>query len=423
MSRMTTPSSSIPLRRTVLFERHVKASARIVPFAGWEMPVEYPTGIFKEHAAVRTAAGLFDVSHMSALEFVGETAAGFLDAVLASAIARLEPGRAQYSYLLNEKGTALDDLYVYCISPTHFLLVVNASNAENDVAWFRQLLGDPSSLLPDPRLASGVRFRELRDAGPEARVVLAFQGPASADILADALDRRERAEAVRSSRLNDFFPDLSVWGIPVHVAHTGYTGAESGFELFVHPDRAGELWDRLLQQGRPQGVRPCGLGARDSLRIEAGLPLFGHELEGDEKLSLTEAGYGFAVRMKKPFFVGKSAYARRIVPQAKRLLRLSGSGRRSVRGGHAILDAQGTCVGVVTSFAFLNPNFDFMVLAAVKAEFDPEPGTRIRAARVTRDQVSAALGPDKQIELTVRHRFPTLEEKQAWRSAYVDRSS
>lgn len=420
---MTTPQTEDQPRRTVLYGRHVLAGAKIVPFAGWEMPVEYPTGIFKEHAAVRTAAGLFDVSHMSALEFVGPSATGFLDAVLASGVARLEPGRAQYSYLLNPAGTALDDLYVYCVSPTHFLLVVNASNADRDASWFRQLLSTQAALLPDPKLPSEVRFRELRDAGADARVAIAFQGPASAGILAELLDQRERVEAVRRSVLNDFLPGLSLRGIPVHIAHTGYTGAECGFELFVHPDRVGALWDLLLECGRTLGVVPCGLGARDSLRIEAGLPLFGHELEGDERLSLTEAGYGFAVKMKKPFFVGKDAYAKRINSPGKRLLRLRGSGRRSVRAGHVILGPQGKCVGVVTSFAFLNPNFDFMVLAAVDAAYKPEPGSCVQAARVTRDQLTGPIGPDKRIELTMLPRFPSPEEKQAWAPAYAGRSS
>jgi glycine cleavage system T protein len=415
---MTTPQTSDRSRRTVLYGRHVQAEGKIVPFAGWEMPVEYPTGIFKEHAAVRTAAGLFDVSHMSAVEFKGANAEAFLDAVLASGVTRLVPGRAQYSYLLSPDGTALDDLYVYRASQTHFYLVLNASNADRDAAWFRQVLSGKTSALPDPKLATGVQFRELRDAGPDSRVVIAFQGPATVDIIGGMLDRPEHAQSLKQSKLNDFLPGSSLCGIPVHIAHTGYTGAESGFELFVHPDHAGKLWDLLLERGRSRGVLPCGLGARDSLRIEAGLPLFGHELEGDEKLSLTEAGYGFAVRMKKPFFIGKNAYAKRVEPPAKRLLRLKGSGRRSVRGGHVILDAQGTRVGVVTSFAFLNPNFDFMVLAAVDAGFNPEPGSRIQAARVTRDQATGAIGADKRLELTVLPRFATAEEKQAWASAY-----
>jgi glycine hydroxymethyltransferase len=395
----------------------------MVPFADWEMPVEYPTGIFGEHAAVRTAAGLFDVSHMSALEFCGPDVEAFLDAVLASGVSRLAPGRAHYSYLLGPSGTALDDLYVYRVSKTHFILVVNASNADRDAAWFRQLLSDQAALLPNPSLASDIRFRELRDAGSDARIVIAFQGPASVGILAELLDQRDRVDAIRHSKLNDFFYGLSLSGIPAHIAHTGYTGEEYGFELFVHPERACELWNGLLERGRTLGVRPCGLGARDSLRIEAGLPLFGHELEGAERLTLTEAGYGFVVRMKKPFFVGKRAYAGRIEPPVRRLLRMKGSGRRSVRSGHTILGPGDACVGVVTSFAFLNQDFDFMVLASVDAAFNPEPGARVQAARVTRDQFALPLDASKRIELTVQSRFPDAKERQAWAVAYASRSS
>jgi glycine hydroxymethyltransferase len=298
-------------------------------------------------------------------------------------------------------------------------MVVNASNAERDKAHFEALLAGHVPLGPTSEVPSPVSFRDLREAGADGRVVIAFQGPASRTLLAGLAATPAQAEAIRASKLNDFMPGCAVGGIPVHLAHTGYTGAEAGFELFVHPDRAGELWDLLLERGRAGGVLACGLGARDSLRLEAGLPLFGHELEGSAALSLTEAGYGFVVRMQKPFFVGREAYARRVNPPAKRLLRLKGRGRRSVRGGQAILDDAGKVAGVVTSFAFVNPAFDFYVLAAVRADFAPPEGAKVLAVRATPDQVKGKPEAEKCVELSVVPRFPTKDDRAGWQAAYT----
>ncbi|MCK6474548.1 MAG: serine hydroxymethyltransferase [Planctomycetes bacterium] len=414
------PKPAEELRKTLLNETHKALGAKMVPFGGWEMPVQYPAGIFKEHAAVRGAAGLFDVSHMSALDVRGPNALPFLEAVLANTATRLVPGEAQYSYILTPDGIALDDLYVYRLGVEHFMIVVNAGNADRDIAWFKavnagEVLIDPAH--PHRRVPGPVEFRDLRNAGQDSKLDLAFQGPLSATILAELAKNDAQKNAILASSLNDIL-HVELKGIPVTAARTGYTGELMGFELFVHPDRVVELWNLLLDTGKDRGVIACGLGARDSLRTEAGFPLFGHELEGSEALSLTEAGYGFVSRFHKPFYVGRDAYIRRLSPRKKKILRLKGSGRRSVRGGSAILDSNGKPVGVVTSFAFADPDFNFYVLAAVENNFRAERGSTIKAARLTPDQVSGPVEADKLVELEVCSRFASQAEKAAWQAYY-----
>jgi glycine cleavage system aminomethyltransferase T len=240
----------------------------------------------------------------------------------------------------------------------------------------------------------------------------------AAEVLCGLVASEAQREALRASRLNDFLrADLG--GLPVFVAHTGYTGEETAFEIFVAPARVRELWELVLEPNLGRGLRPCGLGARDSLRVEAGLPLFGQELEGSEALTLTEAGYGFALRQDGPPFIGQEAYLRRVTPRRKRLLRLKGQGRRSLRAGHALLDAAGRVAGVVTSFAFSAPDFTFHVLAAVRADFQPRAGATVRGVRVPPQEAAQGADETKLVELTVLPRFPTAEEKAAWRTCYA----
>ncbi len=414
------PAPEGDLRKTVLNDWHKKAGAKMVPFGGWEMPVEYPGGIFEEHSAVRNAAGLFDVSHMSALDFRGPFALPFLENALANCVSRLVNDEAQYSYILRPDGIALDDLYVYRQAADHFMVVVNAGNADQDMAWLKavnagEVLIDQDQ--PGKRLPGPAEMRELRSAGADSRIDLAFQGPLSLPILVELAANDQQKQALQNSKLNDIlYIDLK--GIDVLAARTGYTGEEIGFELFVHPDRGVELWELLLATGKERGVRAAGLGARDSLRTEAGFPLFGHELEGTEALSLTEADYGFVSRYHVPFYIGREEYMKRLAPRKKRILRLKGSGRRSVRGGQAILDQDGQVAGVVTSFAFNNKDFDFHVLAAVRNNFRPGEGSVIKAYRGAPDQVKGELDPRKVVDLTVLSRFPSAEDKAGWKEQY-----
>ena len=220
-----------------------------------------------------------------------------------------------------------------------------------------------------------------------------------------------------AGKLNDIH-HIHVNGIPVRAARTGYTGEEIGYELFVHPTKAREMWELLLEKGKSRGVRAIGLGARDSLRTEAGFPLFGHELEGPALLSLTEADYGFVSRFHRPYYIGRDAYIARLNPRQKRLLRVMGNGRRMVRPGHTILDSDGKAVGSVTSAAFVDSQFNYFAIAAVDNAFHPEPGSSVKAYRTTPDKVDKVLDSNKAVDVTVLTRFPTPQEKSNWQTRY-----
>jgi aminomethyltransferase len=253
------------LLRTPLYERHVALGARLVPFAGWEMPVQYE-GVIPEHRAVRTDSGAFDVSHMGELLVEGPGAREFLQSVLSNDLDRIGPGRAQYTLLTNEQGGIVDDLIVYELGPSRFLLIVNASNRERDREWLRDR---------EPPEA------EVRDAS-DAYALIAVQGPRT-------LERLGLPEAPAFT-----FAEGEVDGVACTVNRTGYTG-EQGVELLVDGDVSGELWDRVLARG----VVPCGLGARDTLRLEVCYPLHGNDI-GPETDAIS-AGLGWVCALDKDF--------------------------------------------------------------------------------------------------------------------------
>ena len=334
--------------------RSSREAARLAPFAGYLMPLWF-SSIKAEHQAVREKAGLFDCTHMGVLEISGPEALGFLQTVTTNDASTLARGKAQYSYILDAGGGVLDDIIVYRRSDELYLLVINAGNERKIKAYFSGLLEDEYCLEPDNphRL---LEFKpEIRDLhnieGPDSRVDIALQGPLSMDILSGLVNGD--AELLRSLKSFEFC-DTQVNDIPCLVARTGYTGAKCSFELLASRDRAAELWSLLLREGEPLGLVPCGLGARDSLRIEAGLPLYGHELAGEYDISPLEAGYGWAVKFDKPFFVGKAAMQQSQERQSAQVVRISctgGKGVRPVRQGDAILNHEQTCVGWVLSSA------------------------------------------------------------------------
>jgi len=253
------------LLRTPLYERHVALGARLVPFAGWEMPVQYE-GVIPEHLAVRADSGAFDVSHMGELVVEGPRARAFLQSMLSNDLDRIGPGQAQYTLLTNEQGGIVDDLIVYELGPSRFLLIVNAANRERDLEWLCE------RELPET---------EVYDASDDYALI-AVQGPRT-------LERLELPEAHAFT-----FADGEVDGIACTVNRTGYTG-EQGVELLVDPDAAGELWDRVLARG----VVPCGLGARDTLRLEVCYPLHGNDI-GPETDAIS-AGLGWVCALDKDF--------------------------------------------------------------------------------------------------------------------------
>ncbi|MGF1484590.1 MAG: glycine cleavage system aminomethyltransferase GcvT [Opitutales bacterium] len=269
------------LKRTRLYDFHVARGARMVPFAGWEMPVQY-TGILEEHRAVRSAAGLFDVSHMGVVQVAGPEAAAFLDRVLTNRVANIPVGKAVYALLCQEDGGVIDDLIAYRINANEFLLVLNASNTAADRAWLNQHITAFDCALTEPE---------------PALHLLALQGPRAVEALQATLDNGAVQE------LGRFEVRALTWrDARLFLARTGYTG-EDGFELFAPDSHVVELVECLSAQ--PQ-VTLAGLGARDSLRLEAGFPLYGHEI--CNTLSPLQAGLGFAVKLKKsPAFIGQAA--------------------------------------------------------------------------------------------------------------------
>jgi aminomethyltransferase len=348
------------VKRTPLYDEHVGCGARMVEFAGWAMPVQY-TGVIAEHLRVRSAAGLFDVSHMGEVVLRGPGAEAFCRRVFTNDAGRLQPGRAQYSLIANEHGGIVDDVIVYRLGPDEFLVCVNASNRAKDVAWL------------DARLGSDCVLEDRSDD----YALLAVQGPAAVTLVA-----RLAPELAALPRFG--CASANVAGIHVLAARTGYTG-EDGFELFADSRDAVALWRGLLQAGAAHGLGPAGLGARDTLRLEAALPLYGHEL--DEDTSPYEVGLGWAVKLEDDDKVGYAALrAARDGAAARRLVGLEML-EGIAREGCAVL-ASGGQIGKVTSGSHCPSLGKACALAlvdrgALEAEVGVEIRGKRRAARVT----------------------------------------
>jgi len=345
------------LRQTRLHETHKAMGARMVPFGGWDMPVWY-TGTLDEHRAVRQAAGLFDVSHMGCWDVRGPEAASFLNLVMANDVDLLDVGESQYSALFDVDGLPLDDLLVYRMAETHYLVVVNAANNDKDWAWVNAVLQGEVMIDPARPWArwqapeGSVTLRDLRspESGEDMRAELALQGPKSRDIL---LALGGEAGDLRSVRTLPWagITHVTLGGFDLIVSRTGYTGERVAFEIFVHPDRIVELWHKLLEVGEPYGLKPCGLAARDSLRTEAGLPLYGHELAGPLGLTMAEAGFGTYPKLYKPFFVGRGAYIERLKQKKGQVVRfrVPEKGQPMPQQLDPVVDDRGRVVGWVTS--------------------------------------------------------------------------
>jgi len=343
-------------KRSCLYDIHKKTAKKVIPFAGWEMPVWY-TSIADEHRAVREAAGLFDVSHMGVFEVAGEHAETFLNLVSTNYASWNEPGQSQYGYLLDPDGVVIDDIMIYRRARDRFLVVVNASNADKDFAWLN-LVNDGRALLdrtwPARAPQSSVNIRDLKDAsaGADMRVDIALQGPASIKTLTKLAGDPAKARRIRAIRRTDLL-ETGLCGVDVVIARTGYTGEDFGYELFIHPDNAPRFWDSVLSAGAEFGVKPCGLGARDSTRTEAGLPLYGHELSGPHGISPAGAGFAPYVKLHKPFFVGRDAYIANEKARTMEVLRfqIREKGVRMAKTGDAVANRRGVVVGFVTSCA------------------------------------------------------------------------
>jgi len=349
------------IHETPLANRHEALGARIIDFAGWRMPVQYGS-ILDEHRSVRERVGLFDLSHMGELLVEGPGAGDALARALVSNPPMLSVGRAHYSMICAPDGGILDDLIVYRLAEDRYMVVANAANAQVVSDALAERIEGSRAVLDDQSLATGL---------------VAVQGPRSVDVLAPLTD-------VDLSALRYYgIADGAVAGIPAHVARTGYTG-EDGFEVFVETARTRALWDALLERVRAEGGGPVGLGARDTLRLEAGMPLYGNEL--DETTTPYDAGLGRVVKLDKPIdFVGRTALERVAADGPKRrLVGLIVEGRGIARHGYRV-HREDRRTGVVTS-GTQSPTLGVPIAMAYVAPGDAEPGTmvdiEIRDARI-----------------------------------------
>jgi aminomethyltransferase len=304
-------------RKTHLYDCHVKADGKIVPFAGYLLPVQYETGVITEHMAVRTAAGLFDVSHMGEVLLKGKDALANVQRLVSNDCGHMYDGQVKYSPMCNESGGVVDDLLVYQKNTEEYLIVINAANRFKDVEWMKA------------HLTGEVEFTDISDDISQ----LALQGPRSKEILC-----KVASEELLPIKYYSFKEDVPVDGIQCLVSKTGYTG-EDGYELYCRNEDASKLWQVLLEAGnydtesncRKANSRedyvliPCGLGARDTLRLEAAMPLYGHEM--DDTISPLETGLGFAVKTSKEDFIGKEGILSRGEPKRTRVgLNITGRG-------------------------------------------------------------------------------------------------
>jgi aminomethyltransferase len=342
------------LRETCLHDAHVAMGAKMVEFGGWHMPVLY-SNIKDEHRAVRTAAGLFDLCHMGRVELNGPDRAAFLEYIQTTRVADAVPGEARYALLCDERGMTLDDLVFY-VFPDRILVVINASNRDKDLTWMRAKHAER-------------RFDCTIDDRSESLAMLAIQGP--------------RSLAIAGKLTTNAIGDLGYYralegnfaGAKAVLARTGYTG-EDGFEVYVEREHAPRIWREMLDVGGPLGLLPIGLGARDTLRLEAAMPLYGHELNAET--SPLEAGLGFAVKLDRGDFVGRDALAAiKKKPLERRLVCISCDGKKIPREGHPVLDAPGgSVIGKVTSGTF-SPTFEKPICMAYVAAAKAEVGTTL----------------------------------------------
>ena len=308
-------------KKTPLYECHLAAGGKIVPFAGDLLPVQYPAGVIAEHNAVRAACGLFDVSHMGELLVEGADALAWLNEVLTNDFTSLAVGRVRYSPMCYPDGGVVDDLLVYKLAEEKYLIVVNAANREKDVEWLRN------------QLHGAVSLRDISDEVAQ----LALQGPASDAILASLLP----AEQI-PAKYYSFTAPVTVAGVECLLSQTGYTGSK-GYELYCRAADAPALWNALLAAGEPHGLIPCGLGSRDTLRLEAAMPLYGHEM--DETITPWEAGLDFGVKTAKNF-IGRDAIVAKGRPRERIGLQVTG---RGIVREHQDIYFNGKCIGHSTS--------------------------------------------------------------------------
>ena len=425
------PEGSKEIRQSCLYDEHLKLTNSMVEFAGWKMPVRYESTI-EEHRAVREKAGLFDVSHMGIFEITGAYAAQFLDVISTNYVSWMNDFESQYNYLLDIDGNIIDDIMIYRFSRDRYMVVVNAVNNDRDYEWIKAVNSRKIIIDRDERMReilsevtikdfkslkgldglNGLKslkglddLKSLKDqsSGSKSLVDMALQGPGSLDVL----KKIAANDPVRDklNRLEKFrFFETELGGTALIVSRTGYTGEEFGYELFLHPSKAPEFWNLILEAGKDEGVKPVGLGARDSLRIEAGLPLYGHELAGPLNLSPIEAGFGPYVKFHKPYFIGRRALFNKMesLKMAVVRFRMVSKGVRIAKQDDPVVSGRTQrIIGSVTSCA-VDQNGIQVGMACVDKKFSRE-GIRIGIVPGVHDgrERSRPLG-----DLTLGDRFP-----------------
>ncbi len=374
---MTTPAAPVApaLKKTALNATHRALKAKMVDFGGWDMPVEYPGaggGLIAEHMAVRTGVGLFDVSHMGEIQFRGPGALAAVQHITMNDASKLKDGQAHYSALLTPEGTFVDDILVHRLGDNDYLLVVNAGTTEKDYAWIRKQVGARPGI-------------HISDYSPYYSQ-LALQGPRALETL------QKLTKVDLASIRNYWFTWGQVAGIHnVLIARTGYSG-EDGFEVYIPSDEATtvKMWDELMNAGAEFGIRPCGLGARNTLRLEAGMSLYGHEIS--EEINALEAGLDRWLKMDKGEFIGRDALAavQSSGGPKRRIVALEMVDRGIARDGYPVMDLEGREIGAVTSGSpapFLKTNIAMALLPAEVAASGRDVLVQVRANQVRAKQV------------------------------------
>ena len=339
------------MKKTPLYEKHIQLKGKIIDFGGWGLPVEY-SGIIPEHEAVRTKAGIFDVSHMGEITVQGEDSEKYLQMLLTNDISLLNNNQIAYTTMCYPHGGVVDDLLVYKYTNTDYLLVVNASNTEKDYRWMKEnIFGDTEVLNVSENYAQ-----------------VALQGPLSQTIL-QKLTKKDLNEI----EFYYFCDNVNIGNIGALVSRTGYTG-EDGFELYLAYDKAEEMWELILETGKEEGLIPAGLGARDTLRFEAALPLYGHEL--DENITPLEAGLGFCVKLNKENFIGKEALANQKSEGLNRKIIGFEMIDRGIPRNNYEVYAEGRKIGYVTTGSFSPTLKKKLGLALIDSAYSKE-GTEI----------------------------------------------
>ncbi|MBI2605446.1 MAG: glycine cleavage system aminomethyltransferase GcvT [Deltaproteobacteria bacterium] len=349
-------------KRTALYQEHLNLKGKMVEFAGWEMPVQYSEGLAAEHEACRNSIGLFDVSHMGEVLVRGERALEFLNSLVTNNVAKIADNQAQYTVMCYDDGGCVDDLIIHRVNEREFFICVNASNTEKDFEWIKS------------HAPAGVSVEDVSRQYTQ----IAIQGRHAMKLLQKLTDIKT------DTKLDEikyyWFRKGRVLGEPAVIARTGYTG-EDGFEIYVRWDSGPKIWNALIKEGAPLGIKACGLGARDTLRTEMKYPLYGHEI--DRGLNPIEAGLGWAVKLDKPDFTGKKALV--AIKEAnlnRALVGLRSLGRAIPRQGYA-LERGGASAGIVTSGTF-SPSLKCGIAIAYVDRAHSEIGTRVDV--IVRDQ-------------------------------------